>query len=94
MSAHSLERSSRVHTDFSIVSSGCDSIGDEGYLKDIPLICGIFVVPFSKPEMFHKTHGKNFLCHENKLEAIQSIQTYHLCERHTITFISILWIRY
>lgn len=43
-----------MHINFSTVSSGSDSIGDEGYLKDTSLTCSIFVVPLFKPEIFHK----------------------------------------
>lgn len=50
VSVHSSERLSMEQIDWSSVSSGCDSIGDDGYLKDIPLICGILAaMPFRKP---------------------------------------------
>lgn len=52
VSAQLLERLSRVQIESSRVFSGCDNIGYEGYLKDMPLICDILVVPFSKPEIF------------------------------------------
>lgn len=55
VSAHSLERSSREQTNFSKIFSCCDRIGDDGYLKDMPLICGILIAPLFKPEIFLDT---------------------------------------
>lgn len=55
VSAQLLERLSRVQIDSSRVFSGCDNNGDDGYLKDMPLICDTFLVPSSKPEIFLDT---------------------------------------
>lgn len=51
VSAHSLERSSMEQINFFGVFPGCDNMGDDGYLKDMPLIWGIFIPSFLKPEI-------------------------------------------
>jgi len=45
--------------DFFGVFSGCDNMGDDGYLNDMPLIWGIFVAFFLVPEKYNRVRFRD-----------------------------------
>jgi len=45
--------------DFFGVFSGCDNMGDDGYLNDMPLIWGIFGAFFLVPEKYNRVRFRD-----------------------------------